>query len=299
MDLLASLEKIRNPFLTNIFQIFTAIGGELLIIAIICAIYWCYNKKLAYYLTFGLFLSSLIVQGLKITFKIPRPWVRYPSLNPIGEVIRTATGYSFPSGHTQATTSLYAALALNSKQKLVKIGCAIVILGVGFSRMYLGMHTLQDVLTSFIITIVIVILIHNISKVTLTQRHRLVIAILVGVSSIGLLTYSLVLNYQDVIATEFASDSCQAAFAGIGLALGWYIENKYIQFSEKTKDPRMQIVKYVIGIGIAMGIKLLTKVVLPDVIIVDGITNFVLVVWILIGYPLIFSRFCMKVGETN
>lgn len=292
MDLLASLEKIRNPFLTNIFRIFTAIGGELTVIAIICAIYWCYNKKLAYYLTFGLFLSSLIVQGLKITFRIPRPWVRYPNLNPIGEVIRTATGYSFPSGHTQATTSLYTALALNSKHKTVKVGCGIVIFGVGFSRMYLGMHTLQDVMTSFLITVVIVVLIHRISKVSLTERQRLVIAIFVGVASIGLLMYSLILSHQDIIATEFASDSCQAAAAGIGVALGWYIESKYIHFSVKTRDPRMQIVKYVIGLGVALCIKLLTKVALPNVIIVDGVTNFILVLWILVGYPMIFSRFC-------
>ena len=294
MDLLASLEKIRNPFLTYIFRMFTEIGGELVVIAIICAIYWCYNKKLAYYISFGLFLSSLAVQGLKITFRIPRPWVRYPSLNPIGEVIKTATGYSFPSGHTQATTALYAALALKSKRSITKIGCAVVIIGVGFSRMYLGMHTLQDVMASFLITMAVVIIIHRISKVTLTKRQRLMIAILVGAASIGLLTYSLILNHQDIIAAEFASDSCQAAFAGLGVALGWYIENQYIQFSVKTKDSRTQIVKYLIGIGIAIGIKLLTKFTLPDVIIVDGITNFVLVLWILIGYPMIFSRFLSK-----
>lgn len=294
MEFLAELEKIRNPFFTYIFRIFTELGAELAVISIICAIYWCYNKKLAYRLTFGLFISALIVQTLKITFRIPRPWVRNPNLRPISEVIKSATGYSFPSGHTQSTTALYGALAIGAKTWRTKVLCMIMIFGVGFSRMYLGMHTPQDVLTSLVITLIVVLIIYELSKKELTQDGRLIIATLVGAGSIALLAYSTILNERNIIADPFASDSCQAAFAGIGVAIGWYIENRYIQFDVRTRDPRMQIVKYVVGIGIAVGFKLLTELLLPDMIIVDGIINLILVLWILVGYPMIFQRIQWK-----
>lgn len=290
MEILQYFESLRTPFLTNLFRIFTALGEQMVIIAIICAIYWCYNKKLAYRITFGLFASGLLVQTLKITFRIPRPWVRFPNLNPVQEVIGTATGYSFPSGHTNATTALYSMLFLSTKKVALRIGCVVMILGVGISRMYLGVHTMQDVLVSFLVTLATVILVYQISKITFTNKVRVVIASAIVLASVAVLIYAYVLLNQGIIETKYASDVCEAAFAGIGLGIGWYIESRFIQFNEKTKDVRLQIVKFVFGISVAAGLKLICKLILPSGIIADGMANFILVSWVMIGYPLIIKK---------
>lgn len=290
MDILLELEKIRNPFFTKVAENFTLLGEHLAVIAIICAIYWCYDKQIAYRITFGLFISSMLVQGLKITFRIPRPWIRSIQLHPVESAIDTATGYSFPSGHTQAGTALYGMLARITKNIGLRVLCIFLILGVAFSRMYLGVHTLQDVATSLILTTIIIMVVYHVSKVKFTKQRRILVAVLIGLVSATLLAYSLILYYNDVIEFEYANDSCNAAFAGLALSLGWYLESCLIQFSVKTYGIGLQILKFIIGIAITVSIKLVLEEILRPTILGEGILNFILILWIMVFYPLIIKK---------
>lgn len=290
MDILLQLEKIRNPIFTKIAENFTFFGEHLVVIAVICALYWCYDKQIAYRITFGLFISSMIVQGLKITFRIPRPWIRSIQLHPVESVIDTATGYSFPSGHTQAGTALYGMLAMITKKFVLRILCICLIFGVAFSRMYLGVHTLQDVATSIILTGVIIVIVYQVSKVKFTKRLRIIVAGAIGLVSVALLTYSLTLYANDVIELKYAMDSCNAAFAGLGLSLGWYLESCFIRFSVKTQGISLQLLKYIIGLAITIAIKLALGGLLGPTILGEGILNFTLILWIMVVYPLIIKK---------
>ena len=75
MTFLWLLEGIRTPFLDKLMQFITYFGQELIIITFICTLYWCVDKRFAYFLGFSYFTAGLAVQTLKITFRIPRPWV--------------------------------------------------------------------------------------------------------------------------------------------------------------------------------------------------------------------------------
>ena len=108
MSFLWTLSGIRTPLLDTIFQLITFLAQELVIIAVICALYWCIDKKLAVQIGFNYLCAGLLVQSLKITFRIPRPWVLDPEFKAVESSIPAATGYSFPSGHTQSGTSLFA-----------------------------------------------------------------------------------------------------------------------------------------------------------------------------------------------
>ena len=101
MTFLWMLEGIRTPFLDRFMQFVTYFGQELIIIAVICALYWCADKRFAYLLGFTYFTAGLCVQTLKITFRIPRPWILDPEFKAVESALPGATGYSFPSGHTQ------------------------------------------------------------------------------------------------------------------------------------------------------------------------------------------------------
>lgn len=290
MDILFQLERIRTPYLTELFKTFTVFGEHVVLVAIICAIYWCYDKQSAYRIAFGLFVSAILVQGLKITFRIPRPWIRNPELNPVQAVIDTATGYSFPSGHTQGATSLFGMLALITRKRWLKVVCLCLIFGVAFSRMYLGVHTLQDVSASVLVTGAVILIVYQVLNVKFTNRTRKMVAIAIGIGSASLLTYSLVMLTTGTIEYKYATDSCKAACAGLGLAIGWYIESSKIQFDVKTTKWYWQLPKYILGITILITIKLVLESILGSTILGEGITNFVLVLWIMVFYPLMIKK---------
>ena len=102
---------------------------------------------------FHLFCVRSSSTGLKITFRIPRPWVLDPQFQAVPSAIPAATGYSFPSGHTQSGTALYGSLALSTKKKWQSIVAVLIFLLIAFSRMYLGCHTPKDVLTAMLISL--------------------------------------------------------------------------------------------------------------------------------------------------
>lgn len=290
MDLLYFFERIRTPFFTKLFEMFTFFGEEIAIIAVISLIYWCISKKLAYRITFAYFTSGLLVQGLKITFRVPRPWVIDPNFKPVASVVDTATGYSFPSGHTQGSTALYGTLAAYTKRRWLKAVCCVIFLGVAVSRMYLGVHTPYDVGVSLLITLIGVITINKLAQHQFTQKSRRYTLIGMMVFCIALLTYSLSLKSAGIIELKYALDSCNAASAGMALTIGWYIESQHIHFSTHTKSKAMQAIKYLIGIGITVAIKMGFKPLVDDTILGEGLLNFVLVLWIMVGYPLVIKR---------
>lgn len=121
MTFLWLLEGIRTPFLDKLMQFITYFGQELIIITFICTLYWCVDKRFAYFLGFSYFTAGLAVQTLKITFRIPRPWVLDPDFHAVESAISGATGYSFPSGHTQGATCLVLPACFKSAAEMGEV----------------------------------------------------------------------------------------------------------------------------------------------------------------------------------
>lgn len=292
MEFLKVLESIRTPLLDRLFLLLTFFGEEVLVLAIICFLYWCYNKHLAYRICFAFFTTGLLVQTLKITFRVPRPWIKDPSFTPVQKAVTTATGYSFPSGHTQCATALYSTLSWNTKKNRNRVICFIIILSVMLSRMYLGVHTVADVLVSFGLTLLLSYATNYlITHFKLLDKNYKITAIILSIISIAVAAYSLILLQGSIIDAVYASDCCKAAGAGIGFSLGWYIESTYIHFNEKVASPSKQVIKFLIGIGIAVLLKVGLKIILGSTIPADMIRYFILVLWITVVYPYLLKRY--------
>ena len=112
-------------------------------------IYWCFSKKNGLYVLASYYVTVAVNAVVKLTFCVYRPWIRDARVLPAGDSIKTATGYSFPSGHTATAAPIYGGIAVTAWDKkalrwLSVIG-VICILITGFSRNYLGVHTPQDV----------------------------------------------------------------------------------------------------------------------------------------------------------
>lgn len=295
MEFLWMLEGIRSPFLDRLMQFITYFGQEIIIIAVICTLYWCIDKRFAYQLGFTYFTAGLCVQALKITFRIPRPWVLDPAFQAVESAIPGATGYSFPSGHTQGAVSLFTPLALRAKKVWLKVLCVLAFLLIGFSRMYLGCHTPKDVLTSMAVSIFFAWLIWHFQSLLLDSRDYLKpIAIALIFASLAVAVYALLLNKSGVIEAKYASDCCKAAGAGLGFAVGWYIERTKLNFTTKTSHLWMQIVKLAVGLLIAFLVKEGFSFVFGSSILAKMAEYFILVLWVLAIYPYLFSRLHAK-----
>lgn len=150
--------SMRNNILTSVFRVITNLGGAycLTIIAILCAIF-IKNKKIAFAIPINLILSTILNLVLKNIVERPRP---------IGYRLIDETGYSFPSGHSMISAAFYGLIIYfiwkNVKNiKLKYISCilfALLILLIGISRIYLGVHYASDVLGGFTISIAYLII---------------------------------------------------------------------------------------------------------------------------------------------
>ncbi len=146
IDFLRMLEGIRSGFLDKVFEFITMLGEETLLIILMAIIYFMYDKSLAKKLFFITAMSLSLNCIVKNSVKRPRPFTRGISC------VRkeTATGYSFPSGHTQTFSTWSNALAVNIKKKWFLCLTLSLSFLVGFSRLYLGAHYPSDVIAGLV-----------------------------------------------------------------------------------------------------------------------------------------------------
>ena len=300
MELLRLIENIRSPFLDVVIGVITSLGEETFVVAVICAMFWCINKRATYITGVVFFLSGLTVQGMKICFQIERPWVIDPSFSPVPSALEHATGYSFPSGHTQSATALFGSLGAIIKRKPIKALCFIVVVLVAFSRLYLGVHTLPDVAASVLFTLLIIFLTVKLrADDAINKRRELIGSFLMVLYAVAAIVLAAVLYSGGRIEMAYLSDCLKAAGAGVGFAVGMYVERVYIDFSVRAKNMLWQVIKFILGIAGVLAIQEGLKLVIGTGLAVDTIRYFIMIMWILVFYPLIIKRFFSVVNNNQ
>ena len=146
--LLTTLKSLR--FL-KIFDIITFMGDFKFLFFVICIIYWN-NSKNGVKLIKSTLMATNATQICKLVFSVSRPFQIYKNIDPSKYAMSSATGFSFPSGHAQASMSVYGYLANSLKKNYLYILAFLVAL----SRIVLGVHTLRDVVFGLIIGLVFI-----------------------------------------------------------------------------------------------------------------------------------------------
>ncbi|MDO4566426.1 MAG: phosphatase PAP2 family protein [Oscillospiraceae bacterium] len=291
MSLLYSLAELRTPFVESLALFFTTLAEQTVAIALVCAVYWCIDKKSGLLVGISFLLSGLLIQGLKITFRISRPWVLDPDFEPAEGALETATGYSFPSGHTQSATSLYSSIGFLSKKKAALALCCAVFFLAGLSRMVLGVHTPLDVFVSMGLSLLIsgavVLWGTRRGDKPLGAKPCVFMALLCAALSL----YSLLLWKNGTIELEYALDSLKSAGAGLGFALGVFLEERYISFKTETARLWQQPLKLLIGLGLTTALRSGMKALIPESPMSALLSHFLLIFFVIAIYPLIIKRF--------
>ncbi len=292
MNFLHALSEIRNFGLDIFFTICTTFGEEVVLMGLFAICFWCINKKLAYKMTFAFFTSGVIVQGLKLHFRIERPWIIDPGFTPVESAIEGASGYSFPSGHTQSSASIYGVLAFHSKRIRYAIILFVIIGLVMLSRMYLGVHTPADVLTSFAITTIIAFVIDFVfDNLNSTRFTDICILALIELAGIGLIYYFYTLVSSGTTTSELAMDGFKSVGAFLGFGIAWFIEKNYINFNPKSDGLIAQLLKLVIGLAVTIALKSGLKVLFGDNMLGNTVRYFVIVLWVIAIFPAIIKAF--------
>ena len=264
MSFIKLLEGVRTPFFDSLFSAITRLGEEAALLFVVFLFLWCINKKCGYYLcALGVAaISSNLF--LKMIFRVPRPWMLDPSFEIVESARAGATGYSFPSGHTQISVGVYGGIARESKNKTVRLFCIVTAVLVAFSRMYLGVHTLWDVLAGALLSVSLIFIMHLAVGREMTAVKRMSLTYtLVAVFCIAYLAFLYLYPFPaDVDAAEIY-ESIENGYKILGIIpamwFSYIVDEKYTRYNTSCIWWG-QAIKIVLGVVITFTLKEVLKV---------------------------------------
>ncbi|MCK5673432.1 MAG: phosphatase PAP2 family protein [Spirochaetales bacterium] len=284
-SILLYFQEMGSPVLDFIFELITMLGEKNILIGLIAWIFWNINKKKGFILSFTLLFSLVVNTVLKISFHRQRPFEVIPEI--AGKRVHTATGYSFPSGHTQGATTFYLTLALLFKKRWFYVVAVLISLLVAVSRLYLGVHWPVDVIGSLIAGSLISIFIYLVlNKIYDNARLREWLLIFSTMIVFVVLIYFDVINRIYFSGSLVLTDLVKTIGVFSGASLGFIIEERFISFSVNGSLVK-KIIRFVIGLAFSLAFLSGLKLVLPSADISHFIRYGIVGLWITCLYPLI------------
>lgn len=304
MDILYALEKIRTPFWNGVMSAVTQLGGEVIFIVAAVVVFWCVSKWEGYYLMTIAFCGTVLNQFLKLICRVPRPWVRDPNFTIVESARAEATGYSFPSGHTQNAIGIFGGMARWGGRRWVRLGLTALALVIAFSRMYLGVHTPADVGVSLVLAAALVLGLYPLMRRAQEKPRYMgyVLAAMLVVSGAFVVFVEAYGFSADTDAENLASgigNAWKMLGAVAGMTLAWLLDRRYIHF-ETQAVWWVQVIKVAVGMALLLAIKSGLKAPLLALLghegLAGGVRYFLLVLVAGAVWPLVF-RPMSKWGE--
>lgn len=257
MEILYFLESIRMPVLNEFMLLITRLGEETAFLVAALIVFWCVDKRKGYYLMTVGFTGTMANQFLKLACRVPRPWVLDENFTILEQAREAATGYSFPSGHSQSAVGTFGAVANTTKKRWIRIACIAVCVLVPLSRMYVGVHTSSDVLVGSGMAL---LLVGVLKKPVLEggDRAMKVLIALMLVMAIGLLAYVEMWKFPADMDVHNLESGMKNAYTMLGCLIGIGIvypaEKRFVNFDTHACW-WAQILKAVGGFAVVLLVK--------------------------------------------
>ena len=302
MEVLYFLESIRMPVLNEFMLLVTRLGEETTFLVAALIVFWCVDKRKGYYLMAVGFIGTMANQFLKLSCRVPRPWVQDANFTILEEAREAATGYSFPSGHSQSAVGTFGAIANTTKTRWVRILCVVVCVLVPLSRMYVGVHTPSDVLVGSGMAILLV----GVLKKPVLQggdRTMKVLIVLMLAMAMGLLAYVELWKFPADMDAHNLESGMKNAYTMLGCLIGIGIvypaEKRLVNFDTHACW-WCQILKVIGGFALVLlvkeGFRSPLEAVFGDHLVARGVRYMLIVVVAGLVWPMTFRKIA-KLGE--
>lgn len=297
---LQNIREATNGVFNSFMAYITTYGEELLTMMIVAAIYWCVDKNQGIYtmMTWG---TGRLVNGfLKVTACVYRPWIRDARVVPVDGAKTTATGYSFPSGHTTNATSVFGSIALNKKiTKVLRCLMILMILLVAFSRNYLGVHTPQDVIVGCGVTVILLFFVRWLLVKVDENKNLDVVVLVTGILlNLGVMIYAGTKGYPldydadgnlIVDPLKMAIDTYKGCGFSMAVLISWFVDRRWLKY-----QPKGELIEratcYVAGIIGYFVVVYVIVPILPHNIIGYVLDRFVRLIYVMLVVPFFISK---------
>jgi membrane-associated phospholipid phosphatase len=229
--IIKTVQSLGSPLLDKVFAGVTSMGDIMFYIGIISLIYWCFSKKTGIKL-FCLFLFlGYLGFFLKNIFKTSRPnkalWRA------------EADGYGFPSGHMTVTAGFWSYLMMTMRKKWITIIASIIIFFVAFSRIYLGVHFILDIIGGFLVGLAVALCFYYLEtkiRISLKFYQKILFCIFIPLVMLA------------VLMNDTTIQLCSMLF---GLTIGYLLENRTVNIQTSVKN-KTKISRGIIGLVVVL-----------------------------------------------
>jgi membrane-associated phospholipid phosphatase len=281
LELIRAVQSVHGPVLDTIFEAITFLGEEDFFFVILPLILWCvdfaFGARLAFFFLFSTCLNS-VAKGL---IDHPRPCDLDPQVK-----LHDYTGrYGLPSGHSQSAVVLWGAIASYARKRWIWAVAILLMVLIGFSRIYLGVHFPTDVLGGWTIGVML-----------LAVYIFLVPRIEVWLKSAGLaVRLALVVIIPLVLVLIYPSDDAISAMGVfLGAGVGIVLTSRWLPFG--AAGPLWQrAVRLLLGAIVLLALRFGLKAVFPDegealYALMRFVRYVVVGLWATLGAPWMFVR---------
>lgn len=245
-QILIFLQNFSSDAILFIANLLSFAGEETFLILILLTIYYTVDKRAGFSIFSSLLCAQTMTNAIKSVVRAPRPFMVHESLS--ADRIETATGYSFPSGHTAGAAAFYPALGRESGKKSIVAVTIILAVLIGLSRNILAVHWPVDVLVGLIIGLVFSLAMTRLfDRIWEDRKRRFLFSSIMGSSSALIaiiLCTVLSLNLVDEMAY---SDLMKILSLSAGAYGGAVLEMRMVNFSTENS-----LLKKVLSVLIAM-----------------------------------------------
>lgn len=283
-------------FCNNLAQLFSAFGEQLLIIGILGFLFWCYDKDFGKYIGINAICATVWNPLVKNVFLRRRPYMDHATikcLRPIdsgADIMNiSAQGYSFPSGHSTSAASVYGALAVYGKKRILTVLAFLLPLLVGISRFAVGVHYPTDVIFGWALGLFSVALVGFLQKKIKKPSLLYLVIALLGLP-----------GWFYCKSTDF--------YTGYGLMIGAFsgflFEARYVNF-ENTRSVVRSILRLACGGGLYVALNSILKLPFDEDFLASVTTaafavrtaRYAVVSFVCVGiYPMLF-KYTARIGK--
>ncbi len=288
IEVIVAIQTIRSPVLDAFFQGVTFLGNAEFYLLLAPIIIWSVNYKLGARLGILLLLSSYINQALKDLFMQPRPCDPRPDV-----CIDYAEGYGIPSGHSQNAIVFWGVIAHWISRAWAWVAAILLMLLIGLSRIYLGVHFPTDVLAGWAIGIVILSVYLVFGKRIEAWLGGLSLAVQIFLA-LSLPILLLAIQTNDVMV--------QVTGTLAGIAVGVALGVRYLDFDAGGLLWK-RAVRFLLGVAVVAAIYFGLRIIFPG----EGESLYAVLrfirygtvgLWISLGAPWLFLRLGLAEAKT-